>query len=371
MSPSEGPVKVAVLMGGICGERDVSLSTGSCVAKNLLLAGHAVVPVCIHPDGNWERGPSLLDGATTEGPESWFSGRTSPALSCSSQLIEEGAGCFFNALHGPGGEDGTIQGFLRFLGLPFTGPDVTPAALTMDKALTKSVLRDAGIRTPGGFEIPAMSGESPNRFLEILANDQSVSVPFPWVVKPNCLGSSVGIMLIHSPEEFISEGLVNTATWCPSPGLSGSGFIVEEKIEGRELTCGILEPELGKALALPPVEILPKSSEFFDYKAKYTLGEAEEICPARISDELTAEVQSLAARVHEVFSCDPLSRTDIFLTDDEELVVLEINTLPGMTETSLIPQSAQEAGINLPELFDQLVRHAIAREAMREAVDSL
>ena len=367
----EKPLMIAVVMGGICGERDVSLSTGACVASKLLSAGHVVTPVCIHANGSWEIGPRLTDLPPSPGREEWFRGNSTPARDATGRLVSQGVDCVFNALHGPGGEDGTIQGFLRIAGIPFTGPDVTPAALTMDKALTKAVLAQAGVRTPRGFEIPMFSEPRSEECWRSLVREMSEKIPFPWVVKPNCLGSSVGIQLLQSAEEFLSAATADGMHWCPSPGLSGSGFIVEEQIEGRELTCGVLELRPGNVTALPPIEILPKSSEFFDYQAKYTPGATEEICPAQLDADMTRAVQDLAALVHTTFHCDPLSRTDIFLAGGGELVVLEINTLPGMTETSLIPQSALAAGISLPDLFDQLVCHAIQREAMRKAVGTL
>ena len=367
----EKPRMVGVVMGGICGERDVSLSTGACVVRNLLSAGHVVTPVCVHADGSWEIGPRLTDLPADLGREEWFHGDSTPARDATGLLVSQGLDCIFNALHGPGGEDGTIQGFLRVAGIPFTGPDVTPAALTMDKALTKAVLGQAGVRTPRGFEIPQLSDVQSEESWGALARKMSERLPFPWIVKPNCLGSSVGIQLLQSAEEFLSAAVANGSHWCPSPGLAGSGFIVEELVEGRELTCGVLELGQGGPRALPPVEILPKSSEFFDYQAKYTPGATEEICPAQLDADMTGAVQELAALVHKTFHCDPLSRTDIFLTEGGELVVLEINTLPGMTETSLIPQSAQAAGISLPQLFEQLVAHAIQREVRRKAVGTL
>ena len=368
---SEKPRMVAVVMGGICGERDVSLSTGACVVSNLLSAGHVVTPVCIHANGSWEIGPRLTTLPLSRGREEWFHGNSTPARDATGLLVSQGVDCIFNALHGPGGEDGTIQGFLRVAGIPFTGPDVTPAALTMDKALTKAVLDQAGVRTPRGFEIPMFSDTRSEENWGSLARKMSEKIPFPWIVKPNCLGSSVGIQLLQTAEEFLSAAADSGRHWCPSPLLPGSGFIVEEQIEGRELTCGVLELCQGDLKALPPIEILPRSSEFFDYQAKYTPGATEEICPALLDADMTSSVQDLAVLVHKTFHCDPLSRTDIFLTEEGELVVLEINTLPGMTETSLIPQSALAAGIPLPDLFDQLVCHAIEREAMRKAVDTL
>ena len=356
---------IAVIMGGTCGERDVSLETGTCVVRNLREAGHKVLPVCIHPDGQWEAGGDFGDD-----PGGWFIGKSSPALEIASDLASAGIECVFNGLHGPGGEDGTIQGFLRFVGLPFTGPDVAPAALTMDKALTKAVLMNAGVSTPRGFSFPPAAAEEPPGPLRAWVEEMSSEMDFPWIVKPNCLGSSVGIELLRSAEELLGQVEEKERHWRPVSGLCGSGFLIEEVIGGRELTCGVLEIGREGAVALPPIEIRPVTSEFFDYEAKYTPGATEEICPAPLDETTSAAVAEMALRVHHLFHCDPLSRTDMFLDAAGDLVVLEVNTLPGMTATSLIPQSALEAGFNLPDLFDKLTRHGIARETMRKAAET-
>ena len=367
MDPSEARV-IAVVMGGVCGERSVSIQTGTCVIFNLLKSGHKVRPVCIHADGEWEIGAPPSDEFTLEG---CFSGKGQSALSALARLLELGVDCVFNALHGPGGEDGIIQGFLRQSGIPFTGPDVTPAAVTMDKALTKAVLQDAGIRTPRGFRFPAEPEVSSLDDLSNWVQGKVRSMPFPWILKPNCLGSSVGIELFQRPEDLLSRAAEVSRNWHSRPGISGSGFLVEEQVGGRELTCGVLEVGGEPARALSPIEIRPVSSDFFDYHAKYTEGATEEICPAELDPPVTTMVQETAVRVHEIFQCAPLSRTDMFLDPAGDLIVLEINTLPGMTATSLIPQSAAEAGIALPDLFNQLIQHAIERETLREAVETL
>lgn len=362
---------IAVVMGGVCGERGVSLQTGACVVQNLNEAGHKVLPVCIHSDGKWEIGAVTENPAAGSCPEDWFTSTSESALVAVTRLVESGVDCIFNALHGPGGEDGVMQGFLRQAGLPFTGPDVTPAAVTMDKALTKSVLLNAGIRTPRGLQFPALEAPLSPAELQVWAENAALRVPFPWIVKPNCLGSSVGIELFKNAGELVEKDAHIVSSWYPIAGISGSGFLAEEQVRGRELTCGVLEVSGKGCRALAPIEIRPRKSDLFDYEAKYTPGATEEICPAELDSQTTLKVQEMAVRVHEIFQCAPLSRTDMFLDSAGDLVVLEINTLPGMTATSLIPQSALEAGIGLPELFGQLVQHAIERQALREAVETL
>lgn len=367
MNPSEKRF-IAVVMGGVCGERGISIQTGTCVTHNLVEAGHRVLPVCIHADGKWELGTEPSAGDT---PESWFAAERQSPLAAVTRILELGVECVFNGLHGPGGEDGIMQGFLRQAGLPFTGPDVTPAAVTMDKALTKAVLQEAGIRTPRGFRFPPESEIHSAAELEQWIQNKVRSVPFPWILKPNCLGSSVGIELFQNPEELLERASEVSRNWHSVQGVPGSGFLVEEQLAGRELTCGVLESSGAPARAFSPIEIRPVTSEFFDYHAKYTKGATEEICPAELDPLLTRKVQETAVRVHEIFECAPLSRTDMFLDPEGELAVLEINTLPGMTATSLIPQSAIEAGMSLPELFSQLIQDAIERETLREAIETL
>ena len=367
--------RVAVVMGGVCGEREVSLVTGACVVRHLL-PRFAVKPVAIHADGTWEAPAGFIGEGIDEDSTSWFRGEGLHALGALSRLKDELVDVVFNGLHGPGGEDGTIQGLLRWAGFPFTGPDVSSAAVTMDKRLTKLVLEADGIATPPGVDFPALAsigtGESAFEW-DTLATCAGETTPLPWIVKPNCLGSSVGIEVFDSIEAFTARAeVVGDTLWRVRPAVPGSGFICEQRLEGRELTCGVLETEDGKpSRALPPIEIRPTTSDFFDYHAKYTPGATEEICPAPLNEEETAAVQSVALRVHVLFECAPLSRTDMFLHDDGSLTVLEVNTLPGMTDTSLIPQSAQADGIELEELFAGLVAHALRREETRDSVGSL
>jgi D-alanine-D-alanine ligase len=351
---------IAVVMGGVCAERQVSKMTGACVASELARR-HRVKPVEILADGSWEAPAGFIGEAVAENPSDWFSGDSRDVLQALSRLKEEGIDVVFNALHGPGGEDGSFQGLMRHAGLPFTGPDVIPAAVTMDKRLTKAVLAAAGIRTPRSFTLPppgAWRGLDWRALLEA----ERAHVPFPWVLKPICLGSSVGVEMFSDAaafEERLRSLEAEENQW-------SDGFLVEELVRGRELTCGVLET-VGRARALLPIEIRPRRSAFFDYNAKYTAGASEEICPAPLGAGDTARVQELVLAVHELFGCAPLSRTDLFLEEDGRLSVLEINTLPGMTATSLIPLAAGKEGLALAELFEALVAHALERQERQTA----
>ncbi|HVR75166.1 MAG TPA: D-alanine--D-alanine ligase [Planctomycetota bacterium] len=361
-------IRLAILMGGQSAERDVSLHSGATVVRELL-GRHDLKPVEILANGRWRFEPGFLGtgGAGKArapgqggGRETWFRGDGIPILEALSRLRGEGIDAVFNALHGPLGEDGTVQGLLRMLEIPFTGPDVIPAAVTMDKRLTKQVLASAGFSTPRFFTIRAPElRDGPVDWARWL-DREGARVPFPWVLKPNRLGSSVGVAILKTPEEVMAEAQSILERW-PEEAFRDD-LLVEEAIRGRELTCGVIETD-GCPRPLPPIEIRPLTSTFFDYHAKYTAGASEEVCPAPLSAAEEEAVQTTAVQVHRLFECAPLSRTDLFLTPSGALEVLEVNTLPGMTATSLIPLSASKAGLSLGDLLESLVEHGILRAA--------
>lgn len=343
--------RVAVVMGGVSAEREVSRGTGQCIVTHLA-ERHQVLPVEILADGAWIVPDAPVGADLAADPDLWTRAEPRPVLAALEAISRRGVEVVFNALHGPGGEDGTFQGLLAQAGLPVTGPDTTSAAVTIDKHLTKVALAGAGIETPPGLRFPrpgTPEGVDWRGFVRRLTE----RVPLPWFVKPARLGSSVGVERCSGEEELLA--------WAARCGdLDTEQYIVEQHVSGREVTCGVLETS-GAARALPPVEIRPRSAAFFDYAAKYTEGATEEICPAPLDPDVTAAVQETALRVHSLFDCQPLSRTDMFLLEDGSISVLEVNTLPGMTATSLIPLSAGEAGISLEELFDSLIEHALRR----------
>ncbi len=239
----------------------------------------------------------------------------------------------FLVLHGPGGEDGRIQGFLDALGLPYQGSGVLGSALAMDKSLSKLLYQNSALPVPQSIEW--RKGE-PVPQLEF----------FPVVVKPVSQGSSVGMSLV-SDQEALEEALFLA-------GRYEERVLIEEYLEGRELTVGILDEE-----ALPVVEIIPgEGHRFFDYEAKYTPGATEEICPARVPKEIFAKAQEYALRAHRALRLRHYSRTD-FIWAGEEVYVLETNTIPGMTETSLLPLAAKVAGYSFEDLVEKLLLLAL------------
>jgi D-alanine-D-alanine ligase len=241
-------------------------------------------------------------------------------------------------LHGPNGEDGTIQGLLDLLEIPYQGSGVIGSAVAMNKLVSKQLYSQFGIPTASYLSI---------RKGDTLDPDTLVSrFGLPMVVKPNECGSSVGMSIVKSKDEIeaaFERAFVHDHT-----------VMVEEYIDGVELTAGVMGNNTLEAF--PVIEIVPDDAhEFFDYEAKYTAGVTQEICPARIDDTLTEKVQTLARMAHSALSCRGYSRTDMILRG-KEIFVLETNTIPGMTATSLLPQAAKVGGYSFPQLLDRLIQ---------------
>jgi D-alanine-D-alanine ligase len=331
-------------MGGQSAEREVSLRSGETVLRELG-DRHRVRGVEILAGGEWRFPP----GAEALAP-----------VAALERLLHDGVEVVFNALHGPLGEDGSVQGLFRVLQVPLTGPDVIPAAVTMDKRLTKLGLVAEGVPTPRFFALRPEELPTSAAAWEALAASESPRLPFPWVLKPNRLGSSVGVAFVTGADDLPRRAPEVLAQWPRECGPDD--LLVEEVVRGREITCGVLETG-GEPRALPPIEIRPRTSAFFDYAAKYTAGATEEICPAPLTPAQREAVEATAVRVHRLFRCAPLSRTDMFLTPAGEVQVLEVNTLPGLTATSLIPLAASRARLPLIELFERLLAHAVDRAA--------
>jgi D-alanine-D-alanine ligase len=246
-------------------------------------------------------------------------------------------------MHGRGGEDGTIQGLLDLLEVPYQGSGVLGSALGMNKELSKILYRQAGLKVPHALFFNRDRAPSPQEITETLG--------LPAVIKPVNEGSSIGITIARSHQE-LEEGLAAAFAY-------DYRVLVEEYIEGPEVTGGVLGN--AKLQALPLVEILPSSSySFFSYDAKYLPGATTEICPARLDPELTRAAQHCAITAHQALACRGYSRTDMKIKDGQ-IYVLETNTIPGMTATSLFPQGAQAAGIEFPELLDRLIALALEK----------
>ncbi len=350
-------INVAVLMGGRTAEHDISVGSGKKVIENLDLSKYNVKPITITREGLWliPKG-YLTDGApVAELLEKNFA--CDPAGnelvpvelgSALSRTVSEQVDVVFIAMHGPYGEDGTIQGLLEVLDLPYTGSGVEASAISMNKVRCKQIYLHYGIPTPR-YEIIDERVWRDGRESE---TDRIAKSPgFPCVTKPPRLGSSVAISIVRERDSF-ADAIDDALRYDTS-------VMVEEFIPGRELTSPVLGNGPSKEpTALPLVEIIPKTSSYFDYEAKYTPGASDEITPAQVSDEITKEAQRLGLEAHRALGCSGLSRTDMILNDGS-LSVLETNTIPGLTDVSLFPKAAQAMGMSFSRLLDHLVGVAI------------
>lgn len=249
----------------------------------------------------------------------------------------------FNALHGPGGEDGQIQGILDYLAIPYTGSGLESCALAMDKHLTKKLCAAEGLPT-AAWDLFDLSGGT----LPLLPG----SLDLPLVIKPRFEGSSSGVNIVRTHEQW-TQAMIDAAQKYPE-------ILAEEFIPGREFTCGVLGEE-----ALPVVEIVPNRDEFYTYEAKYAAGGSTHIVPARIDDDLAARLQMLALSVHRLVGLRDYSRTDFIVSKEGRPYILEINTLPGLTPTSILPDACGAIGISYQALVERLVGYALARAGER------
>ena len=248
----------------------------------------------------------------------------------------------FILLHGPLGEDGSMQGFLDLLGLPYQGAGILGSALAMDKNLAKVLYRQEGL--PVANWLMAKSDDT------VLPKSLSAKLGFPLVIKPVAQGSSLGMSIVHDNGE-LAAGLEKAFSF-------DDAVMVEQYLNGREITVGVLGND--DLTALPLVEIIPgKEHPFFDYTAKYTAGATVEICPADFPEDITRLAQEYGVLAHKALQLRGYSRTDIIVAEDGSIRVIETNTIPGMTPTSLLPQAAKEYGLPFPQLLDRLIELAL------------
>ena len=290
---SDKPHRLAVLKGGPSAEREISLRTGAACAEALREAGYEVTEVVVD-DANF--------------------------------VVPEGTDLAFLAMHGPFGEDGQVQDILQARGIPYTGADAATSRITIDKEKTKEKFRQSGVPTPEG---------------QLVRKLEEITVPLPVFIKPNSQGSSVGSRAATSREE-LALALVDALKF-------DSEVMVEQLIKGRELTVGVLGD-----VVLPIVEIHPLDG-FYDYTNKYTKGRTEYFCPAPLPESITALIPGYALAAHRSVGNTVYSRVDFLLEDDVFPYCLEINTIPGMTATSLLPKAAAAVGITFPQLCRRIV----------------
>ncbi|AEJ38510.1 D-alanine--D-alanine ligase [Sulfobacillus acidophilus TPY] len=345
-------IRVVVMMGGPSSEHDVSLASGSEVYHALKSQpAFDVKALTISRDGHW-----TLDSAP---PEALVPSGGSPTGTVSRQGAIRGvsllaqADVVFLAFHGTFGEDGTLQGLLETLGIPYTGSGPLASALAMNKAKAKELFQYHGLATPPGV---VLSRREIQASLSSCAAYVKSRLTYPLVVKPNVGGSSLGAAMVDDAVD-LEKALADASRY-------DLDVLVEERISGREFTCAVLEEMDGQLRALPVIEIIPKSGRFFDFTAKYQTGAADEICPAPIPDAMRDTIQHMAIKAHDVLGCEGLSRADMIWTDQGP-VLLEVNTIPGMTRNSLVPKAARAAGIAFEGLVGHLVRLALQRQQLR------
>lgn len=303
-------LNVGVIAGGISSEREISLKTGKNIYDSLLRSGYKATFIDSGDDFT-----AKLKSINTA----------------------------FLALHGKYGEDGTMQGLLEMLKIPYTGSGVLSSAMVIDKVLTKQILQFENILTPEYLYFSSGEDSFDKNKINLLIKEE---MDFPVIIKPNREGSTLGINIVN--DEYELEPAIGDAE------KYDNCVLVEKYIKGRELTVGIIGED---PVALPIIEIKPKSG-FYDYYSKYTKNMTEYIVPAKLDTELADHVSGIALKSHDALKCSGVSRVDFILDDKNMPYLLEINTMPGMTETSLVPKAASKAGISFDLLVEIILNFA-------------
>jgi D-alanine-D-alanine ligase len=312
--------RVAVLAGGQSLERQVSLRSGARVRDALDRLGHEVIAIDV--------GPDLVDRLTDTQPE-----------------------VAFVALHGRDGEDGTVQELLELLGVPYTASGPSACIRCMDKVLTKYALRDAGLPTPEFYAFSRSAFESLGAARALPAIEERLD--FPVVVKPAAQGSALGIRFAPSAAE-VPAAIIASFSY-------DTKVLLERHVAGRDLAISVLDGAAGPE-ALPIVEAIPRAGDRYDFEARYEIGRTEFVCPADLEPEMTQRAQMLAIAAYRVLGCYGFARIDLMLeSQGGELTVLEANAIPGLTETSLLPQAAEAGGISFTAFVERVLKLALSR----------
>ncbi|NVM25535.1 MAG: D-alanine--D-alanine ligase [Desulfobacterales bacterium] len=353
----ERKIRVGVIFGGKSAEHEVSLQSAKNIIEAIDKDKYEVVLIGMDKKGRWylsevsrylleEDDPRLIRLADTDEELGLIPGEQSnQLLNISTHQRVEKLDVVFPVLHGPYGEDGTVQGLLKLASIPFVGADVLGSAIGMDKDVMKRLFRDAGIPT-AKFLVFHQSSRGAIDFEEVKSQLGS-----PVFVKPANLGSSVGIRKVDSKDEF-DEAVILAFEY-------DNKILIEEYIEGREIECSVLGNE--EPIASLPGEVLPQH-EFYSYEAKYIdeKGAILEI-PVKLPKDVTEQIQEYALRAFKALCCEGMARVDLFLKDDNEILVNEINTIPGFTQISMYPKLWEVSGLSYTELIDRLIQLAIER----------
>lgn len=312
-------MKVAVLKGGSSLERQVSLRSGARVEDALERIGHDPVPIDV--------GADLIERLRGSSPD-----------------------VAFVALHGRNGEDGTVQELLEILGIPYTGSGVLACIRCMDKVLAKHLLVEAGIPTPEFFAFSELAFRELGAAEALPAIEERLE--FPIVVKPSAQGSALGIKFARTPAD-VPAALVNAFSY-------DDKVLLERHVAGRDLAVSMIERD-GAPHALPIVEAVPRDEDFFDFEARYEIGRTDYRCPAELADDEAAAVTEVARATWTELGCEGFARADVLLPPDGGPQVLEVNAIPGLTETSLLPMASEAAGLGFDQFVDEALALALAR----------
>lgn len=343
---------IAVFGGGRSPEHDISVRSARMVLANLDRQRFRVWPVFLDQQGLfWPHRKPLQAGEEWKpGDRSTAHGPMRPGTALDWLVEVAKVQLVFPALHGPNGEDGRLQGMLELSGVPFVGSDCLASALAMNKQRTRQILEHAGVRVAKAYVPEATLSDCD---VDAEWRNLVAQVGVPAFCKAECSGSSRGVARVATREEFQAFVDSNKSTF--------DRWFAESLVAGEEITVPVLGNRQGALRPLPPIGIYPRYSDHFDERAKYEKGACDEICPPPgWSQDRILEAQKIAARCHRALGCDGMSRTDMIVSADG-LVVLEVNTIPGMTETSLLPKAAQASGIAIPQLLNMLVDHALDR----------
>jgi len=359
-------IRVGILCGGKSAEHEVSLQSAKSIVEAIDRKTYDVVMIAVDKDGQWHLTDTSKFLLNADNPKLIQLNKVSDNLALAPgkrsdqliSLVSHGSAApvdvVFPVLHGPFGEDGTLQGLMKLANLPFVGPGVLGSAVSMDKDVAKRLLRDAGLAIARFLVFDRSS------LNKIDFNETKNELGVPLFIKPANLGSSVGINKVNDRGQF--EAAVNEAF------KYDNKIVIEEFIEGREIECSVLGNE--DPIASLPGEILPQD-DFYSYRAKYIDEDGALLdIPAKLPEKLVKEVQECTIQAFKVLCCEGMARVDLFLKDNGEIVINEINTLPGFTKISMYPKLWEASGISYPELIHRLIQLAIERFDREETLET-
>lgn len=344
---TQSKINIGILYGGTSPERMISIKTGFMIAKSLNLDKYEIVPIEISKEGRY------IFRELDEISENTYSNSNYNLYNLEDyrmviktnikQLVNSNIDLIFIALHGINGEDGTIQGLLESLKIPYTGSAVSASAIAINKDITKQLYLYNNIDTPKWCKF--------NRNIGLDFNSIIGTLNFPLIIKPCYGGSSLDIKVVNDTKQ-LKEVL-------PTLSSESNEYIIEEYIKGIEVTCGVIEKN-GNPEALPPIEIDVKAP-YFDYNSKYGTSEIEQFIPARLEEDMMQEIKDISVKIHQLLGCKDISSTDFIIAPGNNIYTIETNTIPGLTKTSLVPKAARNMGIDFSKLLDIIIENALFR----------